>query len=250
MMTNKSCILKPTALAISLALLLAGAAFAGTAMKHGHAGDHGMAMHHQHIMLNHALGMAIEGSNLVMLGQMGMAKGIDEVSVEHGKMMMKNARNIWTEMIEGKSMKDMHDTGTPMTDPVMAYTHELAEAQLKVMDMLSKMTSDSHEDHGMAMHHQHIMLNHALDMALKGSNLAMIGQMGMAKGIDEVSVEHGNMMMKNARSLYNDIMSGEAMMAMHKKGASPEKDDAMAYTHELAGAQLKVMELLKKMPTD
>jgi hypothetical protein len=60
-----------------------------------------MSMHHQHIMLNHALGMALEGSNLLMLGQMGMAKGVDEISIEHGKMMMKNGRNLLNETMSG-----------------------------------------------------------------------------------------------------------------------------------------------------
>ena len=31
---------------------------------------HDMASHHQHMMLNHALGMTLEGYNLVMLGNM------------------------------------------------------------------------------------------------------------------------------------------------------------------------------------
>ena len=103
-------------------------------------------------------------------------------------------------------------------------------------------------DHGMAMHHQHLMLNHSLGMALQGSNLVMLGQMGMAKGIDDVSVSHGKHMMKNAEALFNDVMSGESMMDMHGKGASPDKDPAMAYTHKLAEAQLKVINLLKMMP--
>ena len=208
-----------------------------------------MGMHHQHIMTNHALGMALEGSNLVMLGQMGMAKGVDKVSVDHGKMMIKNARGLWTEVIEGKSMKDMHDTGAPMTSPMMAYTHKLAEAQLKVMDLLGKMSSGGHGGHGMAMHHQHTMLNHALKMALEGSNLIMLGQMGMAAGVDEVSVEHGKTMIKHARGLYNDIMTGKTMTDMHGTGTSPDKDSGMAYTHKLASAQLKVIDLLTMMPT-
>jgi hypothetical protein len=104
-----------------------------------------------------------------------------------------------------------------------------------------------HEGHGMTMHHQHLMLNHALGMVLEGSNMFMLGQMGMAKGVDETSVDHGKMMMKNGRSLYNDIMTGDAMTKMHGAGTSPKDDAGMSYTHEVAGAQLKVMDLLKKM---
>ncbi len=249
MKTNKSITLKFAAIVVSLSFLLSGPAGAGMTMKHGAGGD-GMGMHHQHITINHALGMALEGSNLVMLGQMGMAKGVDKVSVDHGKMMIKNGRSLWNEVMSGKTMMGMHSGGTSPTDnPMMKFTHELASAQLKVIDILKEMSSAKHEGHGMSMHHQHTMLNHALKMALEGSNLIMLGQMGMAAGVDKVSVEHGKTMMKHARSLYNDIMTGKTMMNMHGKGASPDKDKSMAYTHKLASAELKVMDMLKMMPT-
>ena len=62
---------------------------------------HDMSSHHQHIMLNHALGMTLEGYNLVMLGDMKMAKGVDELSLEHGNMMIKNGKAVWTEVKKG-----------------------------------------------------------------------------------------------------------------------------------------------------
>ena len=100
----------------------------------------------------------------------------------------------------------------------------------------------------MGTHHQHIMLNHALKMALEGANSVMLGDMGMAKGVDEISVEHGRMMLKNARALFNDIMSGKNMMNMHMGGMTPESDAMMKYTHQLAEAQLQVLTLLDDMP--
>jgi polyhydroxyalkanoate synthesis regulator phasin len=214
---------------------------------------HDMSSHHQHIMLNHALGMTLEGYNLVMLGDMGMARGVDEVSVEHGNMMIKNGKAMWTEIMSGKTMTGMHHSGKdPMKDPAMAYTHKLGEKQLIVMDLLGKMPNvgdgQGEGGHGMAVHHQHIMLNHALKMALEGANSVMLGDMGMAKGVDSISVEHGKMMLKNARALFNDIMSGKTMMNMHMDGTTPESDALMKYTHKLAEAQLQVITLLDDMP--
>jgi hypothetical protein len=246
MKTGGGFFMKCAVLAVSISLLGAGPVAAGFAGTQGHE----MAMHHQHLMLNHAFGMTVEGSNLIMLGEMGMAGEIDKESVDHGKMMIKNGRDLWNELMSGETMMKMHSAGTtPSDDPVMKYTHQLAETQLKVIDLLSKMPSMSSEGHGMAMHHQHIMLNHALKMALEGSNIIMLGQMGMAKGVDAVSIEHGKDMMKKAESLFNKIMSGETMMEMHGKDMTPEKDSAMAYTHKLAEAQLKVINQLKKMPS-
>jgi len=212
---------------------------------------HDMSSHHQHMMLNHALGMTLEGYNMVMLGDMGMAKGVDKLSVEHGNMMVRNGKALWTEIMSGKDMVGMHHGGKdPMKDPAMAYTHKLAEKQLKVIDLLGKMPKMEMAGmgHGMAAHHQHIMLNHALKMGLEGANSVMLGEMGMAKGVDDISVDHGRMMLKNARALFNDIMSGKNMMNMHMGGTTPESDAMMKYTHQLAEAQLQVLTLLDDMP--
>jgi hypothetical protein len=43
-------------------------------------------------------------------------------------------------------------------------------------------------------------------------------------------------------------MSGKDMMEMHGEGMAPDKHKGMAFTHELAESQLKVMDLLDKMP--
>jgi hypothetical protein len=188
---------------------------------------HDMSSHHQHLMLNHALGMTLEGYNMVMLGNMDMAMGIDESAVDHGNMMIKNGKALWTE--------------------TMSFTHKLGEKQLIVIDLLGKMPKVE-AGQGMAVHHQHIMLNHALKMALEGSNSFMLGDMGMAKGVDSISIEHGKMMLKNARALFNDIMSGKTMMNMHMDGSTPESDELMKYTHKLAEAQLQVLTLLDDMP--
>jgi hypothetical protein len=170
--------------------------------------------------------------------------------VEHGNMMIKNGKAMFTETMSGKTMMGMHHEGKdPMKDSGMAYTHKLAEKQLKVIDLLGKMPKVG-TDNGMDIHHQHIMLNHALKMALEGSNSVMLGDMGMAKGIDQISVDHGKMMLKNARALFNDIMSGGSMMDMHMGGTTPESNELMQYTHKLAEAQLQVLTLLDDMPAN
>jgi hypothetical protein len=215
-------------------------------------GGNDMFSHHQHIMLNHALGMTLEGYNLVMLGEMDMAKGSDDISVDHGVMMVKNGKAMWAEIMSGKAMTGMHHEGKdPMKDPAMAFTHKLAEKQLIVMDLLGKMPNVGSDHgagaHGMSIHHQHIMLNHALKMGLEGSNILMLGEMGMAEGVDEISEKHGKMMLKNGRALFNDIMSGDTMMGIHKSGTTPESNELMQYTHKLAEAQLQVLTLLDEM---
>ncbi len=69
-----------------------------------------------------------------------MAGDIDKLSIEHGKEMMKDAKAMVTHMMEGKEMKEMHEKGmTPEKSPMMAMSHQHAEAAMKVIDLLSKM---------------------------------------------------------------------------------------------------------------
>jgi hypothetical protein len=144
-------------------------------------------------------------------------------------------------------MMKMHKAGTtPQDDPMMKYTHELGEAQLKVINMLKIHADMKH--HTMGMHHQHILMNHALKMALEGSDMTMTGQMGMAPGVDEVTVAHGKMMRKGAWDMLNEVLSGDAMMTMHEGGMKPTSHKGMEFTHELGSAIMKVMSLLDSMP--
>jgi hypothetical protein len=216
----------------------------GSEMAHK---GHGMTMHHQHQTMNHALGMILQGSNLVMLGQMGMIPAIDSFTIDHGNMMMRSGSDLWNSMMSGDVMMKMHAAGTtPEDDPAMGYTHKLAEAQLKVINLLKKHADMKH--HTMTMHHQHIMMNHALKMVLEGSDLTMTGQMGMAPGVDEVSITHGKMMRKGAWDMLNEVLSGSAMMKMHEEGMKPTSHKGMEFTHELGSAIMQVMTLLDKMP--
>jgi hypothetical protein len=122
-------------------LLLSGVALASERGHEGHS-EAAMTMHHMHMMLNHAVVMAAEGSELVMLGQMNMAKGVDEISIKHGQMMIEDAEKIAREILGGKVMKDLHQHGHgPESSADMVYTHELGNAVLGYIELLKKMSS-------------------------------------------------------------------------------------------------------------
>jgi len=99
-----------------------------------------MTLHHMHMLVNHALLMAAEGSRLIMLGQMGMSKRLDAVAVKHGRKMIADARNLWHEAMEGKAMKDLH---RKKTDPsaLMEATHRYADAAKRLIDLFVKISS-------------------------------------------------------------------------------------------------------------
>jgi hypothetical protein len=205
-----------------------------------------MAMHHLHMLMNHGLEMVAEGSNMVMLAEMKMASSVDPMTLEHGRHMIKSGKEVIEHALKGPEMQAMHKAGHGDA-PLMKYTHELGEAMMTVANMLEKMSMEGPMSGDMmTMHHMHIMMNHALDMAAEGSNMVMLGQMGMAKDVDKYSVEHGKMMLSDARSMLNEVMEGKAMQEMHQKGVKGD-NAMMAETHKIGDAAKKVIDLLDKM---
>lgn len=207
-----------------------------------------MDLHHMHTMIDHGLTMALQGSNLVMLSEMKMAPGIDEITLAHGNEMIADGKAMVLDMLSGEHMKKMHKMGQANTG-LMTYTHELANASLKVIsdleDMkMAEMTSPA----DMKMHHMHIALNHALEMAADGANLVMMGQMKMAKGVDRHTIDHGRKMIADGRKLWKDIMGSASMAEMHKEGMTPEASAMMGGTHKLADDEKQVLDLLANMP--
>ena len=236
-------------LGIVAILTFATAAFAGEKGKKMDAGGHmPMHLHHMHTMMNHGLTMVLQGSNLVMLSEMKMAPGVDEITLSHGRQMMADGKAMIQEMLSGEHMAKMHKEGHGNT-PLMKYTHELGKAELAVASGLEEMKmANMNTPDGMKMHHMHIALNHALEMAAEGANLVMMGEMKMAKGVDKHTVDHGRKMIADAQKLWSDIMSGSAMSEMHAAGTTPEGSESMGATHKLANDEKKVLDLLVKMP--
>ncbi len=218
---------------------------AGAEMKDMNSMD--MDMHHMHIMMDHGLSMVTEGSNLVMLADMGMAPSLDPLTLDHGRHMMKEGKELIEHTMSGKEMKSMHMAGHG-NDPLMKYTHELGNVMMDYVDTVDNMAMKGEMSGDMmTMHHMHILINHAVNMAADGANLIMLGKMHMAKGVDKGSIEHGEMMISDADKLLAEVMKGKAMEEMHEKGIKMN-NSMMAYTHKLGGAAKKVIDLLSDMP--
>lgn len=207
--------------------------------------DASMDMHHMHMLMNHGLEMVAEGSNLVMLAEMKMTAALDPMTLEHGRQMIKDGKEVIEHALKGPEMMSLHKAGHG-DDPLMKYTHELGNAELAVVDLLENMKMEGPmTDDMMTMHHMHIMINHALEMAAQGSNMVMLGQMGMSNE-DKYSIEHGKMMLADASSLLKEVMGGKAMMDMHAKGITVG-NEMMAGTHKIGNAAKTVIDLLDKM---
>lgn len=105
--------------------------------------------------------------------------------------------------------------------------------------------AQEHHETSMELHHMHLVINHAVEMATEGCNLAMLGEMNMAPGVDEQAVEHGRGMMREGKALIKSVLQSKAMTKLHEKGAGESKE--MAYTHKLAEAALAYIDRLEEM---
>ncbi|QDQ41404.1 hypothetical protein kam1_147 [Methylacidiphilum kamchatkense Kam1] len=134
-----------------IALLLSSLAFLGfgsgivplygqTQHRHHHEQGTTMKFHHMHEMINHAVEMAAEGSNLIMLGEMGMSPGIDELSIDHGRHHIREARSLINSVLESKTMKELHSQGLGESSE-MTYTHKLADKAKEYIDLVAQMHS-------------------------------------------------------------------------------------------------------------
>lgn len=234
-----------TSIAIGLMSLCMIAFVQAEETKHEHGAGAKMEMHHMHMMMNHGLEMIMEGSNLVMLAEMKMSPDLDPTTLSHGRAMIEQGKGMIKHMLSGPEMEAMHKSGHGSTS-LMEYTHALAAAMLKVTDMFETMKMDDMKPADtMTMHLMHILISHALEMAAEGSNLVMLGQVGMADSIDKHSIEHGKMMLIDAKALIKEVMNGKAMTQMHTREAG--KSTEMDYTHKLAAAAEDLVDLLGKM---
>jgi hypothetical protein len=199
------------ALGLAWAIMAGGAVSAQAPTPKG-ASEEAMALHHLHMsMLDHGLGMAAEGSNLLMLSEMGMAAEFDPTTRAHGQAMLKRGKELIERALSGEEMKGLHEKeGTE--GATMRQTHELGEAMKAVVSVLEAMRpGEAKPGEEMTLHHMHMALNHALAMAAEGSDLIMLGEMGMAAKVDTASVEHGKAMLADARKLWSEVMKGKAM---------------------------------------
>jgi hypothetical protein len=229
---------------MAVAFMLSIGSFGTAYAKDG--GDASMDMHHLHMLMNHGLEMVAEGSNMVMLAEMKMTASVDPMTLEHGRSMIKTGKEVIERALKGPEMQGLHKAGHGDA-PLMKNTHELGDAVTTVADLLDKMSTEGPmSEDMMAMHHMHVMINHALEMAAQGSNMVMLGQMGMSKDVDKYSIEHGKMMLSDARAVLTEVMTGKAMTGMHEKGVAGG-NAMMADTHKIGDAAKKVIDLLDKM---
>jgi hypothetical protein len=93
-------------------------------------------MHYFNIIINQAMELALQGSQLIVSGKWDMSEhGEDGEAVARGRKMLEDSRMMIIEIMGSKSMAEMHSRGSGKM-PAMGLTHQLTGEALKLMDLL------------------------------------------------------------------------------------------------------------------
>jgi len=212
-----------------------------------------MELHHlQMTFLNHGLGMAVAGSNLMMLAELSRTPEVDSILKHHGLTSLEKGKELIQRALHGPEMMALHEEGHSKASPqTMAYVHSLGKAMLAYVELLEHMHAAhaSDPEHIRALHHMHMGLNHALGMAERGSNLILLGEMGMEPAEDIVDINDGQLMIANATKLWKKLF-GQPMKQLMVGKEGPEETKVMARTHAIGKAGAKILSLLASRPHD
>ncbi len=113
--------------------------FSFTSMVHADSSKE-KALHDMHMLMrfmDHGIGVALEGTDLQMLGQMGQSEKLDRDAIVHGTIMVKDGKAMIREMLEGKAMRELYKEGN-FDKKLMDDLHKLGEKMLEVIDLAQK----------------------------------------------------------------------------------------------------------------
>lgn len=247
---------KPSILIFLLILFLSNT---GTVMAGQNPKTNGTAMglHHLQIsFLNHGLGMAVSGSNLAMLAELPRTPEVDPVLKKHGLLAFQRGQELIQRGMTGPEMKKLHERHREKESPqAMTAGHSLGKGMLTYVELLGNMHAARalEPEHIRALHHMHMGLNHALGAAVQGSNLILLGRMGMQPSEDMTNVQDGQRMIADARTLWTYLLEGPPMQQLMQVvliKERTEEDEVMARTHKLGSAGEEILNLLASISND
>lgn len=193
-----------------------------------------------HMLMHHGLAMVAEGADLVMISQLGVEPNMDDKGIQHGRAIVASGRDLIEEaLVVNQSL------GEIANQPLVDFTSELGESYLAVTDVLDNMEAPELSSEAAALHHMHMMLNHALRMAADGASLRMLGTHERDVAVAQLGGRHGEQMLANANEMVEQVLTGPSMDNAHTLGLV---GDPMRTTHMLADSVKAVIALMEQMP--
>lgn len=104
-------------------------------------------MHDMHIMarmMNQGLCTALEGANLMMLGQMEMSEKMDKDLISQGAKMINDGKTVIKDIVEDGAMKKLHKQGE-YEHRIMDALHGLGMEMLQVIEKAENLNERIHK---------------------------------------------------------------------------------------------------------
>lgn len=88
--------------------------------------------------MNHGLRVALEGSDMQMLGELGLSEKLDKDAIVHGTIMVNDGKGMIKEMLEGRAMQEIYKEGS-YDQKIMDDLHILGDKMIEVIEQVEKM---------------------------------------------------------------------------------------------------------------
>jgi hypothetical protein len=199
------------------------------------------------ILVNQAYQMALEGSSLVMLDQMGKGGVFGGVIAKRGWTMIDQGERIISQTINGEEIKRLTSDGKG-DDPLLSTIKENAAQALKaVSEVRAYLKNEMTEPQLSQMHSLFTLLNHGMKMATDGANMIMLGRSGEPGGAKDTLQKHGRTMMRDGRVFIIRLSDNKTMLDLHNSGVTLERDPAMASLHRTIELSLRLIDRLARI---
>ena len=207
-------------------------------------------MHNLMIMMNHGFVTVMDGWNLVMISEMSTSPDWDGMTRQHGYSMIEKGKDIIQKVPTEEEMIEMHRQGY-RNFRLMRIIHDLGKAMTDEISLVEKKEmTPPHNPDTMAIHQIHILFNHALRMAVEGTNMVLLGKKEIACDVNDFTVNKGRIMMIDSRTLINEIRDGDRMQALHTRGLKPEDNPYMDIVYARLDNSARILELLFRSVSD
>jgi hypothetical protein len=199
-----------------------------------------------HVMLNQAYQMILEGSGLVILGEMDGSSATGKSLAATGRRMLKRGRSLLTGISSGAELNEL--TKEVGSTPRVKRARELADTLLEAADNIDRyLASKSSGGNRTAIDQLFMLLNHGMKMSTDGANMIMKGRIGPSNGASDFSQKHGRAMMRDGRVLIVRLSTNDTMKELEGKGVTSASDPRMDQLNRAIIKSLRIIDTLARL---
>jgi len=177
------------------------------------------AVHRVHMLIGEGVGLIVQGADLQLAADMNASPATDPLLRDTGTMLVERGEALLAGVakdVESEAPKEGE------ANEAYAYTRDLLAAAQDFAQQAKSLRgqADSPHSHDPASHHAHLLINHAVAMAVSGSDGLMIANMGTPEALEPTVRETGSGLISRSAELVHESMM-QAMGEMDDASAMP-----------------------------